>query len=147
MRYLCICNLITIIFGSQGKPCRNSAFSNIFLPMLNIICFLLAVLHPCFVCVFENFSCSFLKPSLARDILVDVLWLDMSQGYSTDVDFFFFFYNSDSFLFIVVAESWCYWTSHIFINIGFFCCPVGRPCGDPRMAWSNLSLLECSFKK
>lgn len=58
------------------------------------------------VCVSENFTCSFLKPSLASDILVGVLCLEMSQGDSTDVDSFL--YNSDIFLFIVVAESFHY---------------------------------------
>lgn len=83
MRYLCVCNLI---FDLQGKLCGDFAFSSVYLPVLNIICFLLAVLHPCFVYVFENFYCSFLKLFLARVILECVLWLEVSQGYSTDVD-------------------------------------------------------------
>lgn len=123
MRYLFICNLI---FDLQGKMRRDFAFSNIYLPVLNIICFVLAVLHPCFVYVFENFSCSFLKLFLARDILMCVLWLEVSQGYSTDVDSL---YKSDSCLFIVVAESCYYWTCLAFIaDTGFFCYHVGRPC-------------------
>lgn len=131
MRYFCIRNLITIIFGSKGKPCRNSAFSNTFLSMLNIICFLLAVLRPCFVFCFWKLSLFLSKAALARDILVGVLWLDMSQGYSTDVDSLL--HNSDSFLSIVVAESCCYWTCLTFIiNIGFFCCPVGRLCRESK---------------
>lgn len=122
-RYVCICNLI---FDLQGKLCRDFAFSSVYLPVLNIICFLLAVLHPCFAYVFENFSCSFLKLFLARDILVCVLWLEVSQGYSTDVDSL---YKSDSCLFIVVAESCYCWTCLTFItDTGFFCCPVVRPC-------------------
>lgn len=58
MRYLHICNLI---FDLQRKPCRDFAFSGVYLPVLNIICSLLAVLHFCFVYVFESFYCSFLK--------------------------------------------------------------------------------------
>lgn len=83
MRYLHVCNLILDL---QGKLCGDFAFSSVYLPVLNIICFLLAILHPCFVYVFENFYCSFLKLFLARVILECVLWLEVSQGYSTDVD-------------------------------------------------------------
>lgn len=127
MRYVCIRNLIGVVFGFKGKPCRNSAFSNTFLLMLNIICFLLAVLNPCFVFCIWKLSLFLSKASLARDVLVGVLCLDMSQGYSTDVDSLL--HNSDSFLSIVVVESCCYWTCVTFIiDIGFFCCPVGRPC-------------------
>lgn len=131
-RYVCICNLI---FDLQGKLCRDFAFSSVYLPVLNIICFLLAVLHPCFAYVFENFSCSFLKLFLARDILVCVLWLEVSQGYSTDVDSL---YKSDSCLFIVVAESCYCWTCLTFItDTGFFVALLSDLAGGPRSAWSS----------
>lgn len=146
MRYVCIRNLIGVVFGFKGKPCRNSAFSNTFLLMLNIICFLLAVLNPCFVFCIWKLSLFLSKASLARDVLVGVLCLDMSQGYSTDVDSLL--HNSDSFLSIVVVESCCYWTCVTFIiDIGFFCCPVGRPCrGIQGWHEDNLSLLTCFFR-
>lgn len=143
IRYLCICNFILDL---QGKLCRDFAFSSMYLPVLNIICFLLAVLHPCFVYVFENFSCSFFELFLARDILVCVLWLEVSQGYSTDVDSL---YKWDSCLLIGVAENYYYWTCLTFISdTGFFCYPAGRPCRGLR-GWHEVHrfFLVCSFKK
>lgn len=103
-----------------------------YLPVLNIICFLLAVLHPCFVYVFENFSCSFLKLFLARDILVCVLWLEVSGGYSTDVDSL---YKSDSCLLWSLKVAITEHVSHLLLILLAFCVTLlADLAGGPRLA-------------
>lgn len=128
------------------ENCRDFAFSSVYLSVLSIICFLLAVLHPCFVYVFENFSCSFLKLFLARDILVCVLWVEVSEGYWTDVDSLC---KSDSCLIEVVLKvAITEYVSHLLlILLAFPVTLLADLAGDPRLAWSSPFPFSVLFKE